>query len=86
MLRAAPGPGPGTCAEGGGKKRRGHDERNLAHQGSQATFFLVGRMRATSAGSCDAGGSGVEFRGALRLEDSGNSSTLITVDALLRYA
>jgi hypothetical protein len=62
-----------------GKKRRGHDERNLAHQGSQANFFLV-RMRATSAGSCDAGASGVEFRGALRLEESGNSFTLITVD------
>jgi hypothetical protein len=41
---------------GVGKKRRGYDERNLAHQGSQATFFL-GRMRATSAGSCDAGAS-----------------------------
>jgi hypothetical protein len=68
-----------------GKKRRGHDERNLAHQGSQATFFL-GRMRATSAGSCDAGTSGVEFRGALRLEESGISFTLITVDTLLRYA
>jgi hypothetical protein len=39
-----------------GKKRRGHDERNLAHQGSQATPFL-GRIRATSAGSCDAGAS-----------------------------
>jgi hypothetical protein len=34
----------------------------LAHQGSQATFFL-GRMRATSAGSCDAGASGVELGG-----------------------
>ena len=66
-----------------GKKRRGHDERNLAHQGSQATFFL-GRMRATSAGSCDAGASGVEFRGALRLEESGNLFTLTAVDTFLR--
>jgi hypothetical protein len=68
MPRAAPGPGPGPDAEGGvGKKCRSHDERNLAHQGSHATSFL-GRMRATSAGSFDAGASGVEFRGALRLE------------------
>jgi hypothetical protein len=66
-----------------GKKRRGHDEHNLAHQGSQATFFL-GRMRATSAGSCDAGASGVQLRGALRLEEPGNSFTLITVGTLLR--
>ena len=68
MLRAAPGPGPGPGpdAEGGvGKKCRSRDERNLAHQGSQATFFL-GRMRATSAGSCDAGASGGELGGALR--------------------
>jgi hypothetical protein len=68
-----------------GKKRRGHGERNLAHQGSQATPFL-GRMRATSAGSCDAGASGVEFRGTLRLEEPGNSFTLITADTLLRYS
>ena len=66
-----------------GKKCRSHDERNLAHQGSHATSFL-GRMRATSAGSFDAGASGVEFRGALRLEESGNSFTLITADTLLR--
>jgi hypothetical protein len=70
---------------GVGKKRRGHDERNLAHQGSQVTFFL-GRMRATSTGSCDAGTSGVEFRGALRLEEPGNLFTLITADNLLRYS
>jgi hypothetical protein len=68
-----------------GKKRRGHDERNLAHQDSQATFFL-GRMRATSAGSCDAGASGVEFGGALRLEEPGNSFTSITADTFLRYS
>jgi hypothetical protein len=64
-----------------GKKRRGHDERNLTHQGSQAAFFL-GRMRATSAGSCDAGASRVEFKGALRLEEPGNSFTLITAGTL----
>jgi hypothetical protein len=55
-----------------------------AHQGSQSTFFL-GRMRATSAGSCDAGASGGDFGGgALRLEESGNSFTLITADTFLR--
>jgi hypothetical protein len=48
------------------KKRRGHNESHLsyviAHQGSQAAFFL-GRMRATSAGYCGAGAgaSGGEF-------------------------
>jgi hypothetical protein len=69
----------------GKKRRRGHDERNLAHQGSQAAFFL-GRMRATSAGSCDAGASGGEFGGALQLEESGNLFTSITVDTFLRYS
>jgi hypothetical protein len=68
---------------GVGKNCRGHDERNLAHQGSQATSFL-GRMRATSAGSWDAGASGVEFRGALRLEEPGNSFALITAGTPLR--
>jgi len=68
-----------------GKKCRSHDERNLAHQGSHATSFL-GRMRATSAGSFDAGASGVEFRGALRLEESGNLFTSTTVDTFLRYS
>jgi hypothetical protein len=69
---------------GVGKKRRGHgDERNLAHPDSQAAFFL-GRMRATSAGSCGAGASRVEFRGALRLEEPGNSFAVITVYTLLR--
>jgi hypothetical protein len=64
-----------------------HDANSLAadsefeHQ--SATFFL-GRMRATSAGSCNAGASRVEFKVALRLEESGNSFTLITVDTLLR--
>jgi hypothetical protein len=82
-LRAAPVPGPGTDAEEGGEEApRSRCERNLAHQGSQATSFL-GRMRATSTGSCDAGANGVEFRGALRLEEPGNSFTLITADTLL---
>ena len=43
-------------------------------------------MRATSASSYDAGASGGEFGGgALRLEESVNSFTLITVDTFLRY-
>jgi hypothetical protein len=41
-------------------------------------------MRATSAGSCDAGASGGELGagggGALRLEEPGNLSTSITFD------
>jgi hypothetical protein len=89
VLRAAPGPGPLDQMRRGrvGKKRRGHDARNLAHhQGSQATSFL-GRMRATSAGSCDAGASGGEFGWApLRLEEPGNLFTSITADTFLRYA
>jgi hypothetical protein len=43
-------------------------------------------MRATSAGSFDAGASGVEFRGALQLEESGNLFTSITADTFLRYS
>jgi hypothetical protein len=57
-----------------GKRRRGHDGRNLSQpisrQGSQATFFL-GRMRATSAGSCDAGTSGGEFGGGTAIRGVG---------------
>jgi hypothetical protein len=37
-------------------------------------------MCATSAGSCDAGASGGEFRGALRLEEPGNLFTSIIAD------
>ena len=37
-------------------------------------------MRATSAGSCDAGASGGELGGALRLGEPGNLFTSITVD------
>jgi hypothetical protein len=49
--------------------------------------LFLGRMRATSAGSCDAGASGGEFGGGtLRLEEPGNSCTLITVCTFLRYA
>jgi hypothetical protein len=69
-----------------GKKCRSHDERNLAHQGSHATTSFLGRMRATSAGSFDAGASGVKFRGALRLEEPGNLFTSITADTFLRYS
>jgi hypothetical protein len=54
------------------KKLRGHDERNLAHQGSLSLkrpcslvecHWPVVRMRATSAGSCDAGASGGGYWG-----------------------
>jgi hypothetical protein len=45
--------------------------------GLSSDFFL-GRMRATSAGSCDAGVSGGEFGGALRLEESGTALTSFT--------
>jgi hypothetical protein len=37
-------------------------------------------MRATSAGSCDAGASGGGLGGGLRLEESGNLFTSITAD------
>jgi hypothetical protein len=43
-------------------------------------------MRATSAGSCDAGSSGGEFGGALRLEEPGNAFTSITAGTFLRYS
>jgi hypothetical protein len=55
----------------GKKRRRGHNERDLAHQGYQAAFFLLGRMRATSAGSCDAGASGGEFGGGTEIRRVG---------------
>jgi hypothetical protein len=42
-------------------------------------------MRATSAGSCDAGASGGELGAALRLEEPGKFFTPITVDTFLRY-
>jgi hypothetical protein len=74
------------------KKRRGHDKRNLELSPSglptpkrPSSLFLV-RMRATSVGSCDAGASGGELRGALRLEESGNLFTSITADTFLRYS